>query len=417
MPGWGTYPYGTSPWATGVATGGPVLISETVSVSEAITVLLPLKVVGAAALSPYVVQVEFSHPLDYGYAPILLAANYSIVPTLGVTAAVAGPTSTTIRLSTNEQTQPIYTLTVGSALSATGDSLDPANRTAIFAGFGTQPTFFASAQSRTKVQLVFSLEMDQNAAFVDPASYTLTDLNLNAITITSATIYGPTPVQRLSLELDSEMDPGGYYVLTIASPNVKTTTGLNMSPTYDMFQWGEMQAPYRRAPLDIPILNFSGEVSGGLLGQPLGQVFFSPALEAAIANSSIQIDSVSCCTRAYDVYTLPSLPDPFPLMTFGPEQTYSSVLGGNSAGNVLWAPAPRLGLAYVNLSDFQEETMPQAVDGPADATLQEPFDQSRVSLLNVDDWVLFDGVGTPFATADNLTPIPAGTTTNINLQP
>jgi hypothetical protein len=76
-----------------------------------------------------------------------------------------------------------------------------------------------------------------------------------------------------------------------------------------------------------------------------------------------------------------------------------------------------LGQAKFALADFQQETLPQAVDGPADATLQETFDQSRVSLLNVDTWVLFDGVGTSFATADNLAPIPPGITTNINLQP
>jgi hypothetical protein len=257
--------------------------------------------------------------------------------------------------------------------------------------------------------------MLQNVPFSDPASYTVTDLNFNSLPIISATIYGPTPVQRLTLELGVEMAPGGYYVVTAVDPNIKTAAGLNLSPNYDMFHWEEMQAPYRNAPINIDIQRFSGEVSGGLLGQPLGQIFFSPALEAAIANSSIQIDSVSCCTRAYDVYTMPSLPDPYPLVIFGADLPYITVIGGS--GNVLWAPAERLGLARFGLADFQEETLPQAVDGPADAILQETFDQSRVSLLNVDTWVLFDGVGTPFATADNLTPIPAGTTTNINLQP
>jgi hypothetical protein len=417
MPGWGTYPYSTSPWAGNPAAAGPVLISEAVPVSEVLTVSLPIRVENAVALNPYLVRLNFSHNLNYGYAPILNAANYSIVPLLGVTAVAIGPSSNSVLLTTDQHTQPIYTVTVGSALSSAGDTLDPAHRTAVFAGFGTQPTFFAAAQSRTKVQLVFSLEMEQNLAFSNISSYVLTDLNLNAIRIISTNIYGPAPVQRLTLELASEMDPGGYYVLTILSPDVKTTTGVNLTPNYDMFQWGEMQSPYRVSALNINIDRFSGEVSGGLLGQPLGQVFFSPALEAAIADSSIQIDSVSCCTRAYDVYTVPSLPDPFPLMTFGPEQTYSSVLGGNTAGNVLWAPADRLGLAHVSLADLREDTLPTAVDGPADAILQETFDQSRVSLLNVDDWVLFDGVGTSFATADNLTPIPAGTTTNVNLQP
>lgn len=413
MGGWGAYPWATSPWAG--TPGFTVSIVETVPVSESLEVLLPFEVTSAISLTPYLVEVYFNRNVDYGFAPVLTPSNYSTVPSLTISSVLFGGTSKSVRLVTSLQTDPLYVLTVDQAESSTGDPLDPAHKTAIFAGFGTAPTFFASAQSRTKVQLTFSEEMEQNVAFSNPASYQLTDLNFNPITITSATIYGPSPVQRLILELGSEMDPGGYYVLFIVSPAVKTASGLNPDPNYDMFQWGEMQAPYRVGPMSINIDRFSGEVSGGLLGQPLGQIFFSPALEAAIADSSIQIDSVSCCTRAYDVYTMPPLPDPYPLMTFGPEQTYSSVLGGT--GNVLWAPADRLGLATLTLSDFQEETMPQAVDGPADAILQETLDPSRVSLLNVDDWVLFDGVGTPFATADNLTPIPAGATTNINLQP
>lgn len=412
MAGWGTYPWSTSPWAGAV--GEFVEIVETVAVSESIEVVFPLEVASATALTPYLVEVFFSQNLDYGYAPILTTGNYSTVPALTISNVLYGGAPNSIRLVTNQQMDPLYTLTVVQAESLTGDPLDPAHRTAIFAGFGAAPTFFAAAQSRTKVQLVFSAEMEQNVEFLTPASYTVTDLNLNPIPVTSATAYGPTPVQRLTLELDSEMNPGGYYVVTIVNPNVKTTTGLNVVPTYDMFQWAEMQAPYRTTtPININISSFSGETSGGLLGQPLGQVFFSPALEAAIADSSIQIDSVSCCTRAYDVYTIPILPDPEPLMTWGPEQTFTTVL----SGNVLWATADRLGLSTFTLSDFQQETMPQAVDGPADGVLQETYDQTRVSLLNVDDWGLYDGVVTPFKTADNLTPIPAGSTTNISLQP
>ncbi len=416
MAGWGTYPWATSPWAG--ESGASVEIFETVAVSESMTVLLPLEVSYATALTPYLVEVFFNRNLDYGYAPLLTTSNYTTVPILTINSVLYGGASNSVRLITDQQTDPLYTLTVAQAQSSSGDPLDSAHRTAIFAGFGAVPTFFATAQSRTKVQLVFSAEMEQNAEFSNPASYILTDLNLNRIIITSATIYGPTPVQRLTLELDSEMDPGGYYVITIVDPNVKTATGLNIVPDYDMFQWGEMQAPWRTTnSINIDIDRFSGEVSGGLLGQPLGQVFFSPALEVAIADSSVQIDSVSCCTRAYDVYTVPSLPDPEPLMTWGSEQTFTSILSGNTMGNVLWAPSDRLGLSTFALNDFQQEAISQAVDGPADGVLQETFDQTRVSLLNVDDWGLYDGVVTSFKTADNLTPIPAGTTTNISLQP
>lgn len=413
MPGWGTYPYGTSPWAGTFFSG--VTILESVSVSELLDVNTPVQVVGATPLSAHLVEVSFNHPLDFGYAPLLSVSNYSVFPFLSVTSVYAGLTPNTVRLGTGDQVEPIYTLTVTEAKSTAGDTLDPAHRTAIFAGYLSAPSFYTAAQSRTKIQLVFSEEMLQNAAFLDTDSYVVTDLNFNTLVVASVAVYGPAPVQRLTLEVAEEMDPGGYYVVNIVNPNVKTASGLNLNPTYDMFQWKEMQVASRNVPLSIDIADFSGEISEGLLGQPLGQVFFSPALEAAIANSSIQIDSVSCCTRAYDTYTMPSLPDPYPLMTFGSGFPYNTVIG--ASGNVLWAPAERLGQARFALADFQEETMPQAVDGPADAILQETFDQSRVSLLNVDTWVLFDGVGTPFATADNLTPIPAGTTTNINLQP
>jgi hypothetical protein len=154
-----------------------------------------------------------------------------------------------------------------------------------------------------------------------------------------------------------------------------------------------------------------------LLGQPLGQLFFSPALDTAVlADSTIQVDSASVCTRAYDVYEVPSLPDPHPLMTWGDNLPYNaSVL--NDSADVLFATAERLGQARINLGDFREDTWGGATDGPADATLQETFDQTKVSLLNVDDWVLYDGVNPSFICADNLAPIGPGATTNINLQP
>lgn len=412
MPGWGTYPYGTSPWA-GVASG-PIEVSETVAISENLDIVLPLRLLAATSLTPYLIQLDFSHALNYGFAAILDPANYNIVPSLTIV-SVSSQSPNSVILSTEEQDPVIYTITVDQAESSSGDTIDAGSKTAVSAGFGATPTFFAAAQSRRKIQLVFSEEMEQNSDLTNVSSYLVTDLNLTAVSIDSVETYGPTPVQRVTLSLGADLDPGGYYVVWVTSLNIKTSGGLNLSPTYDMFQWGEMQAPVFSAPLSIDISRFSGEVSGGLLGEPLGQVFFSPALGAAIADSSIQVDSVSCCTRAYDVYTMPSLPDPQPLATWGADQAYSSLIG--SSDSVLWAPADRLGLARTDLSDFQEETMPQAVDGPADATLQETFDQSRVSLLNVDDWGLYDGVVTSFKTADNLTPIPAGTTTNVNLQP
>jgi len=411
--GFGGGGWGGGPWG-GSTLGGtaPVIITETVTVSESVTAYLPVKVTGAVPLSAFSVQVSFTQDLDFGYAPVLSAGNYAI-PGLTIYNVVAGLTANSVRLITSEHAATVYTLTVVATRSVAGDLIDPLYRTATFAGMPVQPNFFAAAQSRSKVELVFSAVMLQNAAFEDPASYQIADLNGGVVAIVSATPSGVTPIRRVVLELAADLAPGGYYVATVLSSSVQTLTGLPIYPPTDLFQWAEMLAAVYTGPIEIPIVDFSGEVTGGLLGQPLGQVFFSPALEASAANSIIQVDEVSVCTQAYDSYVFPSLPDPRPLMTFGVGQPYSTTLNAD----VVWATAERLGLARIDLSDLREDTMPAAEDGPCDATLQEVFDQSKVALLNVDGWVLYDGVGTSFICADNTAPIGPGATTNINLEP
>jgi len=406
--GWGGNYWGKGTWGLGIIP--PVAVYEGLALSEGLTVWVPLRVEAAQALTTFRVEITFSHDLDFGYAPLLTPSNYSI-PGLTVDDASPGHTSKTVRLTTSEQGASTYTVTVTAAESYAGDPLDPNFDEYSFPGFPIAPTFFAAAQSRTKVQLIFSTEMLQNAEFSDPASYQLTTLGGTPVAIASAAIYGPTPVRRLDLTLGADLEPGGHYVLTILDPAVQTAGGLPIYPTTDLFQWAEAAGWVGDSPLSIAIDEFSGEVSGGLLGQPLGQVFFSPALEASAANSSIQLDEVAVCTRAYDTYTFPELPDPEPLMTYG------GAILTTIGDNVLWAPAPRLGLATFTISDLREDTLPTVVDGPADATLQETFDQSKVALLNVEDWVLYDGVGTSFICADNLAPVGPGATTNINLQP
>ena len=597
--GWGGNYWAKGLWATGLQL--PVAIDETVPLSESLNVWLPLRVVSATALNAFLVEVDFSHDLDYGYAPVLTPSNY-IIPGLSVTGVFLGTSSKRVKLVTSEHAATVYTLTVAAAHSSAGDPLDPAYKTVNFAGFPINPSFFAAAQSASKVELVFSTGMLQNAAFTDPASYQVADLNGNTVAITSATASGMTPIQRVTLELGASLTPGGHYVATVVSSAVQTSTGLSIFPEDDVFQWADMQAPLNVGPISIPIGEFSGEVADvypdphnlleypeafdhpywtkgactitkgavpgprshprpvpgpvpppppvglwadalvedtatarhevvrtgtvvgsarvtqsiyvkaegrsiltmrgnnpwgsawfdlstgelarlstnwnvastvatveeveefpgwyrctltrdvttpgatavmfgaaestsstsyegdgstalylygaqfvdtSLLGVPLGQVFFSPALDLPAADSVIQVDEVSVCTRAYDVYTIPSLPDPQPLSIYSPTEAFSTTLNDD----VLWATAERLGLAHVNLTDNRADTVVPPVDGPADATLQETFDQSKVALLNVADWVLYDGVGTSFFCADNTAPVGPGTTTNINLQP
>jgi hypothetical protein len=262
--------------------------------------------------------------------------------------------------------------------------------------------------------LTFSTSVTEDAELTDASNYEIRDLQGNPVAVSSVTTQGPSPISRVTLALGASLDAQKYYVAEV-DPSVKTSTGLSMSPATDIFQWQPMQNPINVGPLVIPLDNFSGEVSGGLLGQPAGLVFFSPALDVSVTDSTIQVDEVSLCTRAYDVYEFPEPVDPPTLFTFsaiGPGAT--AVIGPTTA---LWSSAERQGIARVNLTDNQEETMPVATDGPADATLVEPIDITRAGFLNDDRWVLYDGVGTSFITADNLTPIGPGPTTNINLQP
>lgn len=410
--GFGGGPFGGAPFGGSLLDEGT--LSETLTLTENLTVVLVLKLKGATALSPYLVELEFSHDLDPGFAAHTNPANYAIVPPLTVFGASLGPAANVVRLQTEEQAPGIYTVTVGSAQSADGDALGAAYRTAAFAGFGISPTFFAAAQSPTKVMLTFSTSMTEDAELTDASNYEIRDLQGNPVAVSSVTTQGPSPISRVTLTLGASLDAQKYYVAEV-DPSVKTSTGLSMSPATDIFQWQPMQNPINVGPLVIPLDNFSGEVSGGLLGQPAGLVFFSPALDVSVTDSTIQVDEVSLCTRAYDVYEFPEPIDPPTLFTFsatGPGAT--AVIGPTTA---LWSSAERQGLARVNLTDSQEETMPAATDGPADATLVEPIDITRAGFLNDDRWVLYDGVGTSFITADNLTPIGPGPTTNINLQP
>lgn len=159
--------------------------------------------------------------------------------------------------------------------------------------------------------------------------------------------------------------------------------------------------------MSIPLGQFSGEVSGGLLGTPAGQVFVSPALEQGNQNSTIDIDSVSVCTRADDTYVFPVAPEARVLYTW----PRSGVLGTA----VTWAKPDRLGVVHQALSDRRAETFPTPQDSSVQATLVETIDTSRASFLNVSTWRLYYGAGTPFRTADNLTPIGAGPTQNLTL--
>lgn len=411
--GFGGGSWGGGPWGGGLPGGpAPFTGTETITFSEALTVELPLLLLSATPISTFLVEVTFSHPLDLLFLANFTPSNYSI-PGLTVLTATLGSLPNTIRLGTTEQAATVYTLTVATARSVPGDLLAPPNQTADFAGFAISPRFFATAQASRKVMLTFSAGMNSGSpAFTDPTNYEIRDFEGNAVPVVAATIAGVTlPISHVTLSLGTDLVKGGYYVAEV-DPAVQTAGGLSISPPTDVFQWAVMEAPIFTGPLEIPFAAFSGEITTGLLGQPAGQVFFSPALNVAVANSIIQVDEVSLCTRAFDEYHFPQPIDPPALFTYSPTAP-PGVIGPTT---ILWASAERLGIARINLTDSHQETMPAPVDGPADATLEEPIDITRAAFLNDTRWKLFPGT-TVFITADNLTPIGPGTPININLQP
>lgn len=406
---WGSVPWGSASGASGEQFTD--VVAETVTLSEGLTASVPFDVVAAIPITPFFVRVDFSGFPDTGLPATSDPSSYSI-PGLAVSSVFflnGFPKS--VFLVTDEQQTLSYTLTVSSSvLSSGGDPLgvDSVN----FLGASLAPNFFASPQSNTKVMLTFIPTMLVDAKLVAPSNYTVTKVDGTTLTVTAVNVVG-TEDRHVELILGDSLETGHVYSVRIDSA-VQTAGNQPIFPDVDLFHWIRRDSPMR-----INIANFSGEVSSGLLGTPAGQVFFSPALEAAAANSVIQVDNISLCTRAFDVYEFPSLPDPPTLFTWPPPSSAyaDSLLNGDGR---LAATAERLGQARIVVHDLREDTLAAPVDGPCDATLVETIDITRGGFLNDARWETFPaataGIGA-FTTADNLTPIGPGPTTNINLQP
>lgn len=142
-----------------------------------------------------------------------------------------------------------------------------------------------------------------------------------------------------------------------------------------------------------------------LFGTPNGQVFFSPSLvPGGGAGSTLQVDDVAACTKAYDTYSFPPTADPNVFMTagLGLVPVPGSLLNGP---DVLVTGFYRLREAQFNLSLHPSDTLPPMVDVGATITLTQTYDPARFSLLNNPAWHLADGTGLPFVVADNLSPL------------
>lgn len=389
----GTGAYGSSPYGSALS---PV----------------PFRVTSANSGSPDQVLVTFSDSLDLNFTLFTVPSNYSIPGLTVLDASIYD--ATTVRLTTSLQSYTLYTVTVAQGQSASFEPLDPLYRTATFTGTPLVPVFTPTGTRSTRIRLVFTLPMLFNAALLDPTSYTVTDVQGNQLSVLLVEPeQGATNPVSIVLTLDSPMTSAEWYVVTVAPSVVAAASGLSVEPDTLKFQWVE---PVLRAV--IPIGDFSGEATGGLLGSHNGLVYFSPALDVPTAGSVIQVDSVSVCTKAYDEYVPPSPPDPPALFTFDGTALPCGELNG---GAVLWGAFPRLSEARVDLALTPSETMPTPVDGPCTATFTEPWDISYVALLNNPAWALFDNssVATPpvFICANNLGPIPPGPTVTVVLQP
>jgi hypothetical protein len=405
--GWGGGAWGDS-GAGEVAELFDIGIDETISIAETVEGIVPLRVVSAASSTSTLVIVEFSRPLNIAYPPLVNPANYTI-PGLAVTGAIVLD-STHVRLTTSFQLAILYIVTVTDAQTTTGVDLGT-DDTASFVGFsiGTT-TFFVGAQALSKIEFVFSNPMLVNAAFTNPGNYTIrTTTGGVVIPVLTATVSGPLPIQRLTLTLGQELNSKEYYA-AIISAVVKDVLNQAVVNDTDIFQWADATEAIAVSPLEIPIENFSGEVTSGILGDPAGLVFFSPALEAVSNPSFIDVEDVSVCTRAYDEYHFPDPPDPDPLFTWRPGIT--SVIGTA----VVWAPFDRLGQARIELHpQHANDALPpiydfaiadfgsMITDTPVDATLEEPIDVSRGGFLNDPRFVTFGSQNIAQVSGTNVT--------------
>lgn len=367
-----------------------------------------LRVSSAEATTPQEVRVDFTVALDPLYLPNTDPSSYSI-PGLTVTSVVLDGFSAVLQTSVHSGI--LYTVTVSTLVrSNAGIVINPAYRSATFFGLTGFEEVHARATGSLRIRLFCSAErLLLNAELLDPNSYQLLADHQTVVPIVSVLPEVSGNPYSVVLVPDSPLESTSWYTLILLSGALRTESGKLLYPDHITFQWVDTPAT-----VSVPFDSFSGEVSGGILGEPDGVVFFSPALNIPVSGSVIQVDQVSVCTQAYDTYIPPVLVDPPPLYSFSPNLAISQ-LGLNNT--VLWASPFRLGEATIVLQDLRSDTVPTAVDGRCVVEVKEPWDQTFVSLLNNPAWHLYDGNPTAFICANNLAPIPPGPDTTIVLVP
>lgn len=263
-----------------------------------------------------------------------------------------------------------------------------------------------------RLRLVFGAPMQINAALVNPASYALTTAAGAPVTITGILLEGnPVAPTEATVIASSLLTPGQLYTFRVTNPAVQSVALDSANPNHHDLAW-QPEGRWTNIPWD----SFAGGAPGGILTPPPGprppphgMVFFSPAFDAPVPNSIIQVESVRTCTTAEDSYQIPADQETRAFYTFGGTPSF---LNGPTSG--LFIPQPQI---RQGLQQRLSESLPLAVSSHGVGTLVETLDPTRVTRLNGLIWPLFDNVSaSPFILADNLTPIPPGVTTTITLE-
>jgi hypothetical protein len=370
----------------------------------------PYGLLSAEALSQTLVRVRYTAMFDTSFPDLLALFNYSISPSVTIH-SISIESAQSVLLNTDPLTGPLYTVTIEDARGYFGQPLNPYLTSQSFFGVPATPTFFAVATRKTRVRAVFSNVMLQNSSLTDPSQYQLTDLNGTSIPILSVETEQVSDVRSTVLLLGADLvDERHYQVTTL--PGIVTADLEGLNPNTSVFQWVE-----NVLRTQVPVVDFSGEVQNGLYGIHGGLVFFSPALQNSASNSIIQVEEVDVCTRAFDEYHPPQPIDPPVLSTYGlsswtPAQwagvdpiPYVPPVTTLNSDAALWAAFPRLLDAKFELTmpapapggpdTLTTDHVSPAQDSICDITLSETWDLTRVSLLNVTSWRLFDN-DTPY---------------------
>lgn len=258
----------------------------------------------------------------------------------------------------------------------------------------------AKVLSSTRILVLASSPWDSVVQAGNLANYLLSFLDGSVLPPSGVTVVGDRGVY---VEFSSPLPQDHFFL------QVNPLVLLAGAVPFDSYLF---KLEYFPRPLDVsvPLGAFTGEVAGGILGFPAGQVFFSPSLENPIVGSELQLDRTETCVDLVDAYVFPSPPDPNVFFLTG---SFTPGVMNNS----LFVLAGAHPTTYTEFSwgfgQLLGETLGSILDTPASGLLVEPLDPTKISLLNVSYWTL-EGSGVepnPFICADVSAPIGPGATT------